>query len=149
MFALNNQGTFNSAYIFLGAFKGQDRSSRHKGNCFLQVGRPQENISFNNIGVPAQYNCFQEILKLQSYQLFKECTTRSHTPGPGLQMPGPRSQVPGSRSQVPGPKSHVPGLKSQVPGPKSTVHSLSLLVLALKPQVSGPLSLVTLTKLLL
>ena len=132
MSALNNQGTYNSACIFLGVFKGQDRSSRHKGNCFLQVGRPQENLSFNNIGLPAQYNCFQEILKLQSYQLFKECTTRSHTPGPGLQMPGPRSQVPGSRSQVPGPRSLVSGSRSQTPGPGPQMPGP-------RSQVSGPM----------
>ena len=28
MFALSNQGTFESAYIFLGAFRGQDQSSK-------------------------------------------------------------------------------------------------------------------------
>ena len=85
-------------------------------------------------------------MRLQCYQLFKMCTTRSQTPAAGSQMPypmcipltGPKLQsILPAKSQAPRARSQIGTLRCQVPGTKSWVPDDRLMIPSPKCQVLG------------
>ena len=116
-------------------------------DCFLQLEKPQENLPFDNIRLPAHYNCSSGNLEAPILPVIQSvynkvpdprswvANARSHV-HPRSQVPSCRSILP-ARSQAPRARSQIGTLRSQVPGTRSWVPDDRLMIPSPRCQVLG------------